>query len=449
MPSFKLFNPKGDLFATGACFFAQAVLKLGSSLILTRIVHPEAYGVITLLLSIAFVVEMLADLNVTLFIVRDEHGDTSRYLNTAWTMRLVRSVLNSAAVFLCAPFISSTIYHLPSITPALRVFSLWFIIGGLESMSFSLAVRQKRSRVFLYSELAASFIATAFAVAYTYFSRDYWGMLFGTLLSRALTSGFSHLLYRQRRPRLQWDWAAAREILRFTKYTMPSSLLTLGLSQFDKVALLRLSDLAHLGVYGLAANIASQMESLIAKISQMVLYPRVAHNFRTDRTTFSLKYYSENTKLFISILLLPAAIGGAAQFIVGVLYPAKYAQAGEVLQALMLRAVLLALASPAEDLLIAAGESQVILFGNVLRAAWLLAASLIGYHFFGFIGFVYGIASSGLPPLLYYLALQKKKGFLIARYEVYKVVFCFGVAMGAYLTSSVVWGLWRPMATAF
>lgn len=442
MRPFKLFNAKGDLFATASSFVAQGAIRLGSSLILTRIVRPDAYGIMTILLSIYFVVEMLADVNVSLFIVRDKNGADPRYLNTAWTMRLGRGLLNNVIVFLCAPLISTSLYHLPALTTPLRVFSLLFSIAALESMAFPLAIRRKQTRIYVYSELVSSFLATGFTITYCYYFRDYWGMIYGTLLSRALTTLFSYHFYRDLRPKPQFDRAAAREILQLTKFTMPSSLLTLALSQFDKVAFLRLFDLSLLGVYGLASNIAGLIESLITKISQLVLYPRCAHNFRTDRDNFSLKYYTENVKLFIGILIIPAAVGGAAHFIIRLLYPAQYALAGTVLQALMVRAALLSLASPAEDLLIATGESHVILFGNIFRAVSMCAASLAGYYFFGFIGFIYGISLSGLPPLIYYLWLQSEKGMLIVRFEVYKVVFVLAIALSAHLTSMLLLTFW-------
>src|ERR1700733_10812129 len=105
MAGFKLINLKGDLFATASTFAAQGVIKLGSSMILTRILRPEAYGTITILLSINFVVEMLADLAVTISTVRHEQGDQPRYLNTAWTLPFARSLINCAVVFIGAPFI--------------------------------------------------------------------------------------------------------------------------------------------------------------------------------------------------------------------------------------------------------------------------------------------------------------------------------------------------------
>jgi O-antigen/teichoic acid export membrane protein len=191
------------------------------------------------------------------------------------------------------------------------------------------------------------------------------------------------------------------------------------------------------------------VESIITKASRMVLYPRCAHNFRLDKATFSLKYYLENARLFLAILAIPAAIGGGAHFLVTVLYDPRYAGAAAVLQAFMVRAAILALASPAEDMLVATGESRLILIGNVYRAVWMVGASYLGYRFFGFMGFTYGIALSALPALVYYFWLQRKKGMLIAKYELYKIVFTCAVAVSAYLGSSLLLSIWHPVRLRF
>ena len=434
----KAVNLKGELFSTAATFGIQAVVRLGSSMVLTRLLRPEAYGIVTIILSIAFVLELLADINVTLFIIRDERGEQANILNTAWTLRLGRAALNTAILLIFAPTIASGIYNLPALIAPLQVFSLSFIIGGLQSMSFSIAVRRKKARITMYSDLVTTLLATTFTLIYCYFSRDYWGIVYGMLFQRALMSALSYAFFRELRPRFQVDREAAKQILGFTRYTMPSSFLTLSLSQFDKIIFLRLFDLSLLGVYGLAGNIAGHLETLITKISQSVLYPRCAHDFRTEPDRVTHNFYHGNAKLFGAILILPAVLGGASHLVVAVLYPRGYAQAGIVLQAFMLRAVFLALASPSEDLLIASGMYKVILHGNVLRALGMATASLLGYYFFGFLGFVYGTALSGLPPLIYYLWLQKQKDMLIARYEWYKVGFVAAAALTSFVVS---WGL--------
>ena len=429
-------NFRGDLFATTFTFALHALLRLSSSLILTRVLLPEAYGTITILTSILFVIGNILDTNVSLFIVRDKNAELPRYINTAWTMRLIRSVLSSAVLFMCAPLIATMIYDLPDLALPLRVFSLWFLIDGFESMGFALAIRRKQARLQMYSELAASVLSTAFSIAYCYRYHTFWGIVFSMLLNRLILTVLSHQFYRELRPRIFINLAAAREILTYSKFTIPSSLLTIGLNQFDKIVFLRLFDLRLLGIYGLSGNIAGLIEALISKISQAVLYPRCAHNFRENPGTVTTRYYSENTKLFAGILAMPAAVAGAAHFVIALLYDSRYSEAGSVLQALAIRAVLLSLASPAEDLLISAGEFHVILVGNVLRASWIVVGSLVGYYYLGFLGFVYGLSLSGLPPLAYYLWLQNAKGMLIVKYEFYKVAFAFAVGVAAYAASA-------------
>jgi lipopolysaccharide exporter len=433
----KVINFRGDLFATTFTFGLQAVIRLVSSLILTRVLLPEAYGIITILGSILYVIGNILDTNVALFIVRDKNAEQPRYLNTAWTMRLSRSVLSSAVLFVCAPLIANKIYDLPSLILPLRVFSLWFLIDGFESMAFALAIRRKQARLQMYSELAASVLSTTFSIVYCYHYHTFWGIAFAILLNRLIMTVLSHQLYRDLKPRLFFDLAAAREILVYSKFTIPSSFLTLGLNQFDKVVFLRLFDLRLLGIYGLAGNIAGSIEALISKISQAVLYPRCAHNFRENPDTAAKRYYTENIKLFAGILAMPAAVAGAAHLLITLLYDSRYSEAGSVLQALAIRAVFLSLASPAEDLLISAGQFHVILVGNVLRAAWIVLGSLIGYYFQGFLGFIYGLSLSGLPPLVYYLWVQKSKDMLIVKYELYKAAFALGVGITSYMTSTL------------
>ncbi len=432
---------KRDLFATAFSFAAQAIIRFGASLILTRILFPDAYGVISILMSLVFVVEMLADIGIYPFIIRDKDAEEPEVRDTAWTMRLGRASLNTVIVFFGAPTIAS-LYGTATLIAPLRVISVWFILAALESMAFPIAIRRKRARVVMYSEMSATLLATVCTVIYSYYSKNYWGMVAGTLVNRGSLTLMSYFVYPDMRPRLHFSRSVARHIFDTTKFTMPSSILTLVLSQFDKIVFLRLFDLHLLGLYGLAANIASPVEALVSRISQNVLYPRAASNFRAQPETFARKYYTESIKLFASIMGAPAAIGGAASFIITLFYPKTYAQAGIILYALMFRVILISFASPAEDLLIATGRFRVVLIGNVLRVAWMASASFTGYYLFGFMGFTYGIASSVAPALVYYWWLQHKHGMLIVKYELFKVAFAVITFLAAYAAAKVALVAW-------
>jgi hypothetical protein len=56
-------------------------------------------------------------------------------------------------------------------------------------------------------------------------------------------------------------------------------------------------------------------------------------------------------------------------------------------------------------------------------------------------GFVYGTALGGLPPLLYFLWVLREKRLLIVRYELYRVAFFVVVAASTYLVSDLLLSL--------
>jgi lipopolysaccharide exporter len=430
-----MINTKGELFTTALCFFGISVIKLGSSMVLTRILYPEAYGIVTMLTSIVFIIEMLSDVGIVALVIRHERGEDPRYLNTMWTVRFVRSCINCAALFILAPFLADW-YDSPALAGALRIFSIWFVLFGLESMSFVLAIRRKETRIINYTDLFATFVSTLFSIVYSYFSRDYVGIIYGMLLNRLLTTVISYRFYRDVRPRLVFDKLASKDLFEFAKYVMPSSMITLVLNQFDKVIFLKLFNLQLLGLYGLATNISGPVDALVAKISRTVLYARCAENFRIDPGSFVNKYYTENIKLFAVVLLLPASVCGAAHFIVDLLFDDRYLYAGVILQAFAFRSILFSFASTAEDVLVASGRTHVVLIGNVIRLVWFIPAVLLGNHFFGFEGFIYLGMLESLPTMVYFFVLQHRNRLLIARYELLKLGFVAVVGVSSWLVST-------------
>ena len=429
---FKRINLKGDAIASVATFFAQSVVKFGSSLILTRVLQPDAYGVVSILMSVTFTLAMLSDLGTHVGVTRSPEGDSPPYLNTAWTMRLVRCLINAGLIYLLAP-LCAAFYGMPVLKEPLKWLALWFLVDGFESNAYLLAARRKNTRIVVYSDLVANVIGTVASIAYSLVSRDFWGMVFGIMVTRVVYVLLSYAFYRDMLPRLQFDKAVARDIFQFTRVVMPSSILTLMLDQFDKVIFLKFFDLRMLGLYGLAGNLAGQAEALAIKVSQMVIYPRCAHDFRLERDRFAIRFYTENVRVFAVMGALVGALGGAANLLIFLLYDLRYSVAAGILQIITVRSVLVLFSAPAENLLVAAGELGVLVVGNVLRVIFIVVGAWVGFHIAGFDGFIGGMALSGLPTVMYYFWRQHRIQALALRYELYKLLYVGGVALGVFL----------------
>jgi lipopolysaccharide exporter len=433
---FKIFNLKGELFSSTFTYGLTAIVKLASSLILTRLLNPEAYGVVAILLSVAFMLELLSDVGTIGLMIRHPRGSEPRFIHTLWTIRLLRSVLNFALLYLLAPRIAQ-LYETPLLTEALRTFSYTFLLGGLQSMSFIIAQRDQRSRILNYAELLTSVVMTVAVIALATVLKNHYAFIYGMLLQRLLMTVASFFYYRDIGVAFAFDREAVSDQFKFARVVLPSSMLTIVLSQYDKVILLKLFDLSLLGVYGLAASMIGPVGGLIVKNCRTVLYARCADYFRADRAAAAARYYGENVRLMRLGTLLPAAVAGLSQALVGVLYDDRYVAAGPMLLVLGLATVLAGFEHPAENLLVAAGRTHVVLMANVIRVVVLPISTLLGYYFFGFYGFLWGTLAAPVAVTWYCFWEQERQGLLVRKAEVERLVEAAGVFLVCYLVSRV------------
>lgn len=404
---FRPFSAKSELFASTFAYALTAAIKLGSSLILTRLLNPEAYGIFGILLSLLFIVELLSDVGTTALLIRHPRGNDRQFVHTVWTVRLIRSLLNFSLVFFAAPLIAR-LYSAPILTGAFRVLSLWFLISGTESMSFALAQRDRKARISNYTDLVTSAIMTVFVIGAAELLHNHYALIFGALLQRALLSFASHFFYKEVGVGIAFDREALAEQFRFARFVIPSSCLTILLSQYDKLILLKFFDLSIVGIYTVAGNMLAPITGLISHNARVVLYARCAEYFRTNRETACARYYSENHRLLLVGVLIPAILAGLSYPAVSILYDARYAMAGRVLMIISLGAVLLAFQQASENLLVAYGKTHMVLTANVIRVAFVIPASILGFYIFGLYGFLWFTFAATVPLLIYFYYQQHK-----------------------------------------
>ena len=71
------------------------VLRLGSSLVMTRLLAPEAFGLFAIVTVVSVVLALLADVGIRSAIITHSRGTSVDFLDTAWTVQIVRGVLVS------------------------------------------------------------------------------------------------------------------------------------------------------------------------------------------------------------------------------------------------------------------------------------------------------------------------------------------------------------------
>ena len=74
-------------------FGTQQVLRFAFNLILTRLLLPDAFGLMALIDLFILGLYMFSDVGLGLSIVRSHRGDDPHYLNVAWSVQIVRGLV--------------------------------------------------------------------------------------------------------------------------------------------------------------------------------------------------------------------------------------------------------------------------------------------------------------------------------------------------------------------
>ena len=133
------------------------VVKLGSTLILTRMLAPEAYGILGTAMAVLTTLEWLSDLGIHPALIRHPKGDQREFLLTGWIMGLVRgSGLSICAALAAWPL--SDFYSEPSLLGILLVLAARPFLFAIRSPGFPLLRRNLNYRGIFFDEMTQAVI---------------------------------------------------------------------------------------------------------------------------------------------------------------------------------------------------------------------------------------------------------------------------------------------------
>jgi O-antigen/teichoic acid export membrane protein len=371
-------------------------LRLGGNMILTRLLFPRAFGLVALVNIFNQGLVMLSDVGIEPAVIQSPRGDERAFLNTAWTIQVVRGfALFAVAAAAALPL--SLLYHEPELVPLTMVGSAAVAILGLHSTSlYTLRRRLSVARLMLV-EVGAQLASLLVMVPWAYWSPSVWPLVGGALASASFKAAVSHMIDVGYRNRLTWDPTARSALTHFGKWIFGASAVAFISAQGDRLLLGRFLGVAELGIYSIAVFMSEAVSTAITRITYGVLYPLFSRLRAEGNTNLREVYY--RARLALDALALPAlgALTMLAPVVIHLLYDRRYAAAGWMLQAFAPRVAMTCMLTPCETCLFAQGQPRWGLFRNVTRLGWMLVSLPLGWHFGGLRGLVLAVALSEVP----------------------------------------------------
>lgn len=414
----------------GALGAGQA-LRLATNLVTTRLLFPEAFGLMALVGILMQGLELLSDVGLQVSVVQNRRGDERRFLDTIWTIQVARGVALAAFALLLA-WPAAWLYEEPRLLSLLPVAGLGMVLLGFNSTAlYSLRRHLQLGRLALI-ELASQVAAALVTIGWAWVEPDVWALVAGGLVRSAMLLTLSHRIRGETRNRFAWDPASAREAFHFGKWILGSSSFHFVARQADRLLLGRFIGMAGLGVYSIAIFFSEAFGDVATRLTHGVLFPALSAVGRSDRERIPAAFYRARLPLDAALQLPLGFLTVTGTLVVGLLYDDRYAAAGWMLQAFAARVAMYCLLTGWETCLFSIGRTHYSFYRSAARAAWIVSAIPLGWWLGGLEGVVAAVALSEVPVLAVLLPAMRKEGLLRVERELVAVaLFAAGAALGA------------------
>lgn len=379
-------------------FAVSNAVRLGANLILARLLFPEAFGLMALVTVVLVGLTMFSDIGITPGIQRSARGDEPDFLNTAWTLQIIRSVI--LFVVGCAlAWPMAHVYGEPILLQLIPVAAISLLVLAAQPTRFETAQRHMLLGRLTLLELISQIISVAAMVVLAWVWGSVWALVVGNIVAAALRVALSWTLLPGivNRPRL--ERAAVRELITFGKWIFLSTVAGFALLHGDKLVLGRVLSAEGLGIY----NIGYFLAGFPLLLGQALIGRMMVPIYRENPPSASADNFARLRRIRMALSLLqlllaaPLALGGF--WLVGLLYDARYAASAAVLVVISVALLPQMLLLTYDQVALASGDSRGFFVLAATRACMMVGMMLLAAPALG----VAGVAGAmGLTALLCY-----------------------------------------------
>ena len=270
------------LLLTGNAF--SSLILFARNLVVVRLISIEDYGIAATFLMALSVLEMASHIGLQRLIVQDKRGEDPAFQASLQGFHLVRAVVISALLFLCAGLIAD-FFRIPEQAWAFQVLAIARLADGF--MHFDL-FRAHRSMNFRSQIIALNLAyGTAFLAIFplALLFDDYRVMLFSIVLQFVVLAGISHAL-AERRYTLALDPKVIRYAFSFGWPLMLNGGVLFAVYNAEKLIVARALDLTAMALVAMGVTLTLTPSLILIRTLGEFFLPKLSE-FQDNPVRFS------------------------------------------------------------------------------------------------------------------------------------------------------------------
>jgi O-antigen/teichoic acid export membrane protein len=368
-------------------------LRFGGNLILTRLLFPEAFGMMAIVQTVILGATMLSDMGVAPCIVQNKRGEDQGFLNTAWSLQVVRGAALWGLMWLVSEPLAS-LYQQPMLAELLPAAALTALITGFNSTKLATADRRLDAPRVTLIEVGSYALGLTITLLWAWADHTVWALVWGSVIGAMVKMLASHLLLHGMGNRFQWDRESAAILFGFGQWIFVSSLITFLAGEGNKLLIGAMLDIHQLAFYTLASTMSLMFMQATQQISAKVLFPSYAEIVRNRPQDLSAALEKSRLAIILPGWLVAVFFVFLGDEVMRLLYDARYAESGAMLEMLAIGTLAGIISLSYAGVLMAKGMVGMSALLQAIQVAIQITAMLVGHQLNGLTGLMTGLAAA-------------------------------------------------------
>jgi O-antigen/teichoic acid export membrane protein len=378
---------------------ASQILRFGANLVLTRLLVPEYFGLMSVVNTLLIGLELFSDLGIGQSIIQNKKGEETEFINTAWTLQIIRGFC-IWLICLAITFPAAKFYEEPRMLWLVPIMGISSIILGFASPSPSILNRRMALDKVIIFDVIVQLLSLIALTSLAYWFRSLWAFAIGGLFGATVRAIGSYMLVPEKRPKFAWNREVLSELLSFGRWMFLATALMFLAEQADRLIIGKLLSFGLVGVYTIAATLANMPREVIKSLSFRVIFPTISNQTDLPREILRAKILQQRRLIIFAFAILLAALVNVGDLVIARLYDERYTQATWMMPILSCGiwfSVLFYTTSPA---LLALGKPLYAAQSNGLRFLMISLGMPLAFTLKGTLGVIIVIALSDFPLYL-------------------------------------------------
>ncbi len=355
--------------------WTNRLLGFFSIIILARLLTPEDFGIMAIVLLALQLTETLTNIGSEQYFIQKNNA-TREDLNCAWSSNLLIKFITSVVFALISPYIAS-LFNYQHIIPALLAIACLPAISALSNGQIVQYKKDLNYKKYVVVSSLSKLLGSVSAIVLAIIIQNYWALIIGAIISASFYSLFSYYFIKQRTSFALTGW---HQQFQFSKWIILKSIIGHIRAKFDSWFAINIQGISGLGGYNLAKDLVLlPSRELLSPMSE-VFFTSIA---KTELNSAEQKQQISKSITIIYLLGFPIALGWSliAEPFVQVVLGSQWQPYVSTISALGFLVITFAIGNFISHVMTATGKVKQLFYYDLITLAFALITlfSLLGF----------------------------------------------------------------------